>query len=303
MQLLRIRYYQIRRDLQFSFFLLVALVLWVSNRIYEPPAFYGWQYSALVIFILFSLQKGRRDLHFLFSHSQRPYFQLLAEYQLVLLMVSIPALFHQQYLYFGAIHATGCFLPLVKPRQTETLRFKFLGRWIPTSQYEWISGMRQQLIILLPLYLVALILSPVKLFPLVALWIINLSIQGFYIACEPVHVLHALNGTATDILKQKIRFALRLFALINGPVLVINLMVQRDGFIPILLFTIYSIAGICLAICTKYSYYKPGDLQRGLAGHMVINNMVLFSPYLLPVPLLMLWRNWHKAVKNLQFYL
>jgi hypothetical protein len=120
------------------------------------------------------------------------------EYQLFLLPVSIPCLFTNYWYCFLFLHLFVLFIPFLNIKSKYDFKFSFITRFFK-DDYIFISGIRRNLISLIILFLLALALSPLKLFPLVALFLFNNVVFSFYEANESLQMLQASQQTPKAI--------------------------------------------------------------------------------------------------------
>jgi hypothetical protein len=105
MLLWKIRYFQIKHDIGWLLFPLLALAMAASYFFFyqatSPP-----HYFAIAVCIgIALLHQNRKDYFFLYKHINHPYWQINLEYHLLALPFSLPALFGKEF--------TGLFLLLV----------------------------------------------------------------------------------------------------------------------------------------------------------------------------------------------
>ncbi|MDX5347098.1 MAG: hypothetical protein LPK19_07605, partial [Hymenobacteraceae bacterium] len=70
-----------------------------------------------------------------------------------------------------------------------------------------------------------------------------------------------------------------------------------------LIFMVLQVIGLMLAITTKYSSYSPNASLSANSVLLFLSQLGLLLPFLLPLPLVLLIRNYRRAVYNLSFYL
>jgi hypothetical protein len=93
MQLLKIRFYQLKRDLGILFFPILALASCISFFAFNHPEKVGLYVVAIIAYLFYSFHKNRGDLAFTYKHFNSAKAQIITEYQLFLLPFSVPVLF------------------------------------------------------------------------------------------------------------------------------------------------------------------------------------------------------------------
>ena len=151
---------------------------------------------------------------------------------------------------------------------------------------------------LLGLLIMALILSPVKLFGLVPLFILNMIVGGFFTTFEPLIMLNPRALAPRQFLKTKVTFSLSAVAFINAPLLAINSIFNNDAlwFNVTFLFSFLLITACSVYI--KYAGYEPNASLRFHVDFLFLYASV-FLPYLLPLSVVIYFSNKRKAITNL----
>ncbi|HKC68189.1 MAG TPA: hypothetical protein VKG26_08160, partial [Bacteroidia bacterium] len=206
MQLLKIRYYQIKNDLSFLFLVLAGIVAALSYFFFTKTDNKQFYFLAFVLLILVKFHTSRKDLGYVLKHLNNPIKQLITEYQLFLLPFSIPSLFTQVWYFFFVIQLAGLLIAFTNAKPAGVVWLPAISKYVNPIQFEWVSGLRKNWLAILLFILIALILSSVKLFPLAALCMINMSIMGFYTEAESRQMLTANSSSPKKIMAQKIIF-------------------------------------------------------------------------------------------------
>lgn len=259
--------------------------------------------TALLAIICVSLHGYRKDKHFVFTQLENPRFEMFIEYFFLTLPFSITSLFTSNWHFFFFLQLVIiCIVQLRFGISTKT-RLKKLSVIIPSTAFEWISGVRKSYYFLIPVYLMALSFSWMKILPLVALWILAVSISAFYNECESLMILREGGNDPKKFLNNKLFKHSRYFVLLWIPVLLVNTLVNPDQWSINIIFLIVQVAFLVFCICMKYASYKP-DEDR-IANSVVISLVGLGSviPYLLPIPVMMAAVYYRKALNNLEDYI
>ncbi|WP_317898728.1 hypothetical protein [Aurantibacillus circumpalustris] len=177
----------------------------------------------------------------------------------------------------------------------------FMKQFVPTSQFEWIAGLRSSFYLLMPLFILVLFFSPVKFFGPVTLFLVNSLFLGFYRYFEPLVMLNPEGLEPQEFLDRKNKFLIKMILVLNVPPLIINSFFNLD----VAWFNICFLIGFTLlALCTiymKYSDYKPNEEQPFHMDSLIVFAAVLI-PFFLPISYFLNRSYKKKALLNLTNY-
>lgn len=302
-QLLTIRYFQLKRDLGVLFFVIIILITYLSYTVFTHPKQIGVYYALLLLYLLHSFHRNRKDKTFVILHLNKPQQQFLLEYQLALLPFSLGSLLSEQWFCFFIIHFLGLTIIMFGSQKLHfSHKYLFLTQWFKHN-FIFISGLRQNLIAFVLLVIVALVLSPLKLFPLVALFLVNQIIMNFHNTNEGFQLLKAKNLTAKVFLKSILLKQLGLLLIINSPVVIINSLFNADMFLFNLYFLGYNALMLAATICIKYENYKPNKQLRMPILKQALMLFGLFIPFLAIITAIYFIQTRADSIKNLNHYL
>ena len=302
MQLLKIRFYQLKRDLGILFFPLLALASCISYFAFNHTEKVGLYMIAIITYLFYSFHKNRGDLSFAYKHFNSAKTQIITEYQLFLLPVSIPVLFTSYWYSLFILHMLVFAIPLIDVKHKIQFKFLFLTQYFK-NDYIFISGIRKNLFVLIPLILIAVVLSPLKLFPLVALFIANAVVFSFYEVNESVQMIQASNKTPKQFLSSLLSSAVIKLVIVNAPVLIVNTLFNFDLFLFNLYFLLYNLLMLATVIVLKYADYQYKKQGNSIQIKLIIMILGLFIPYLSPLTLIFYIQSRAEAIKNLNNYL
>jgi hypothetical protein len=302
LQLLKIRYYQIKNDLGFLFLVIAGIIAALSFFFFDKTDNKQFYFLAGVIFVLIRFHTSRKDLNYVLKHLNHPIKQLIIEYQLFLLPFSIPSLLTQAWYFFFIIHAAGVAIACIKVNPTNVVWLPNISKYIPASQFEWVSGIRKSWLPILVCMLIALVLSSVKLFPLVALCFVNSSIMSFYTEAESRQMLTATSFYPKEIMIQKIIFSIKTILLVNAPVILINSIFNPDFIFINILFLLYCCLLIVFAVTCKYNAYKPNTSLNSISIQFALAFAAVILPYLMVLTAFLTVYYYQQAIKNLNYY-
>lgn len=302
MQLLKIRYYQLKRDLGNLFFVIIILAFGLSYFFFDHPNQYGYYVTGIVLYILYSFNQSRKDLGFITKHFNKPQLNVVIEYQLALLPFSIPSLLTSYYYCFFILHGAAMLIALLNIKPSSTLKLLFLMKYFK-NDFIIIAGIRKNFILLIVFSLLALILSPLKLFPFIALYLVNQIIYGFYNTNEGIQLLRAHELNAKQFLNHIIKRHLIYLAILNAPVLFINSIINMDMIYFNLFFLGYNLLTHSCIIYFKYGNYLPKKQTQNNQLKLIIISLGLFLPYLAVLTVIYFFQSKKEATLNLTYYL
>jgi hypothetical protein len=297
-QLLKLQYHHLKRDLGIWFIVLSVGAFFISQFIAAISQQHCLGVLGSALFLIYTYHVNRKDLNFVHRYLKDPKQQLAIGYNLLLLPVTLALVFNGYYFHVLAGHALVSSFSFFNIQISSTKLF-FISKYIPAAQFEWISGIRKNFYLLIILFLLALILSPVKLFGIVPLLLINSVFLGFYNYFEPLVMLNPENLSPETFLTRKINFFRNVLFTANGPVLLINSILNPESawFNVFFLFAFLIFASCSVYI--KYSKYEPnGSLTASI--DFLILFASLFFPYLIPLSIIIYFSSRKKAVERLK---
>jgi len=228
---------------------------------------------------------------------------MYSEYLFITFPFAVSSLFTDNWICFPLLAAALFLVPFLKFTLKQKTYLKNISSFIPATDFEWISGFRKSFSFLIPLYLVALGLSWFRIFPLIILWFISVTIASFYTECEPLHILREGNFSSARLLKYKLTRMVKYILILQIPVLLINTIFNPEFWLLNLLFIPLQISFVSYAVFLKYSSYEPN--KNAIGNNLILSLVSLGSiiPYFLPIPLLMAAFTYGKAKTNLNNYL
>lgn len=300
MQLLKLRYFQLKRDLGYWIPVITLVIFGISKAIAEFSAAYAGVLCFVFLFILQHYHTNRKDLNFItkyLGHAQR---EIVITYSLLTIPVSSALVVTGHYGLAIITQLGAASLPFINIK-TRTLTVLFLGKCLPPEQFEWIAGIRRNFFVLVILVLLAVFFSPVKFFALVSLFLLNVVILGFYNSYEPLVMLNPDHLGGKQFLYKKITFLHKALLVCNFPLLLVNTLFHPDIFWYNVCFLAAVLILASYTVYCKYAYYTPNRQPPFLIDSLFIFSSVLI-PFLIPVSLVLNTRYRKKALQNLANY-
>lgn len=306
--LVRVRLHQAKRQLNsLGIFYALILFAFLCFAIFYIFLAYREREKSLYVFVasifmLSGIHFSRSDKKFVDSHVARPVQNIFTEYVIFSVPFILPSVFTSQWFYFP-IWVFACFLIAhIKASFRQRTRCPHLSKIIPSQNFEWLSGLRKNLVPVLLLWVLALITCRVRILPLIFLWFIIVTATSFYQQCESLQVLFASSEDPGKLVTNKIRRAIFLTLMLFVPILVINSIFNPTLILVNAIFLFVQITIIVFAILLKYTTYLPNE---NLKGNTILMSMVTIGaliPFLLPIPVIMCFRNYGRSIKNLNHY-
>jgi len=306
--LLRIRWWQIRKELQGIGILYALVVLifaallsaWCFQQYTSPRS--GLLVTMLLAAVVCSIHLGRKDLDFVHAHIERPRPNIYVEYLVGTAPFAVPVLFTSNAYLFLLLQLGLWLVACARVRIKSRASPPFIIRYIPYREFEWRAGFRGGTVLILLLWLMALSFCTFIVAPLVCLWFLTLMIASFYQQCESIPMLWAQEASAPALLRGKIVRHGILMSLISVPPLVLNMIFQPQMIWINSGFLIAQWILLVFAITLKYATYRPCADLRGNSLLLGFAAVCIAIPFLLPVPLLMSIKNTRRALRNLNSY-
>ena len=282
-------------------FLIIGLSI-ASYKAYDNMR-YGALLTAILVLLCVSIHIRRKDKKFAQLHLSNDHLQMYVEYIMLTLPFAFTAIFTPHYFYYPLLLILLWFIPYLRYSPTPKTSLKNISTLFPTAHsIEWVSGLRNSFLTILPLYALTLATCWMRFLPLLLLWIITTAILNFYSEHEAIHILRAQHNNAKDFLNEKIKVHCFYVCIYYAPVLILNSIFNHD-FIEInVLFLLVQLSLIIFAINAKYSSYVPA--QQNLASNISVAIISIASvvPYLLPLPVIFAIVYYKKAIQNLNNY-
>lgn len=299
--------------------LLAAFVLFITFNLLAEPS-HTILFIAVISVIVLSIHISRRDRNFLLMVHKRPYFIYLTEYFLIMLPFIVIALVVSNYKAAGLLSAPCFLVPLINFKadiqgglsllkilvNPFNARHNLAGSMrMPLKNplaFEWISGLRSNFIILVPVYLVVLAFSFRAIVAPVGMLIITGIISGFYYYGETREFIEIFANGPSDFMVRKMTIAIKYLSYLLSPIAAVALIFQPATWYWIVGAWVVSCIFQVITIIFKYALFRENsDLNRN--GLIVLFNiMCILLPFFWPVPIIMGSRYYLKAKQNLKPY-
>ena len=275
---------------------------------------------AIGLFLL-SLQVSRNDKHFIKTTIKNPYSIYLGEYLLLILPFLVIWIVYSNWIGVGLLILIILLIPLI----SINLKLRYLGSvikfliypfnsnlnskfkvrlpFISISSFEWISEIRRNLILLIPVYLFILAFSFKPNVAVVGLIFLSILISGFYYYGEPREFVELFAKNPRDFILRKILINLKQLIILFAPILIIAIIFQTHTWYYLIGAIIISFLIQVLTIIFKYGLFEENANLNRNSIIVFLNILFVIMPMFLPVPIIMGIMYYKKARENLKKYL
>ena len=306
--LTKVRIHQIRRQIEELglFYSLIVLVFLCIVVFYVYVAYCqndkSFYVFALTTLLLLMLHISRKDKEFVYQQIDHPVQNIFTEYFVYTLPFTLPSLFTSHWFYFPVSILFFYIIANIRINLKKRTMFPHLSKIISSENFEWISGLRKNYISILICLLLAIITCWIRIVPLIFLWFFITVAASFYQECESLQILFASSDSSKKMLKGKIINHSKLIVIIILPFLIVNSIFNPGMILINIAFLLVQITLLIFAILLKYTTYTPNENLKGNSILLATASLGTFIPFLLPIPIIMCFRNYGKAVRNLKFY-
>ncbi|HNW97009.1 MAG TPA: hypothetical protein PKK00_01195 [Bacteroidales bacterium] len=289
----------------FRFFLLIGFIGFVlfilfMQTLATPNSFYS---SGIFLFVISLIQINRSDKHFLKIHFINSKLILATEYLLMMIPLLTCLFYNMQWT--SAISSIALIFLLVNIdfKFSQKSLNTFIQRLIPSDSFEWKSGARKTLVLIILIWILGLGTSFFVGSVPVAIFILGIIPLSFYEKGEQIQMILAYEMSTDKFLFHKIKMQMTLFTILTFPLIIAFLMFHHDKwYIPAVEFFILSTTHI-YTILTKYAFYQPNKNSNSTQIFGIIGTMGIIIPVSIPIVWFLSIRFYIKSKKNLNFYL
>lgn len=260
--------------------------------------------SIALVFVILSIHVNRKDKLFLQNVNKKSYFIFISQYLIIILPFLAAYIICKQYIIFCILILAIFLISLIKKNIEFKNNFKYFNYSILSPlNFEWFSGLRQNWFLVLIIYLLSFFLAKYELGIIIPIAANALFITSFYMESEPVIFLNGFRLSPRKYIIKKIFKATSLFNILYLPVYLLYMIMYYEHFY-LLIFAIVSVNILLLfTILTKYSTYEPNQMLKGNFILIILFCLCFTKPFLFPIPLILIIRNYYKSIDNLKNYM
>lgn len=261
-------------------------------------------YSALIAPIFFAyIQLKRKDSIFLKTHFAHYKIINWVEYALASLPLIVCFVYHAQWeLILLLLMANGVSVQANFSFTRKSVNTVF-QRFIPDESFEWKAGVRQFILLFIPLWIAALATSFFIGSVPIAMFIFGISLIGFNEKCEPYQMILAHEKNAVEFLQSKLKNQLKQFTILVLPLIAAYLIFHHAYWYIILAEYAIFLVLHAYFLLSKYAMYESNEKPPGVQLYSTIGTLSIVVPLFIPVVALLTIHFYYKSIDNLNFYL
>ena len=270
----------------------------------ETVAFPESLYSTGVcLAIITAIQVNRRDKTFLKINFLHYRLIFLIEYLFLLLPLYGCLVYHDKWI--EALTAVPLVLMITGIDYRPGLKSfnSVFQRLIPWPCFEWKSGVRTSLLLMIPVWIAGLVSSFFIGGVPVALYILGILPLGFYEKGESVGMLLASEMSAGRFILEKIKMQLFLFTALTFPLIAAFVIFHPDFWYIAVIEYVVMVSSHVFIVLTKYTFYQPNLKSGGAQVFGLVGAIGMIIPVFIPLIWILSVRFYFKSRQNLNFYL
>ncbi|MBN8571351.1 MAG: hypothetical protein J0M18_17145 [Ignavibacteria bacterium] len=288
---------------------LVLLTAGVYNSLYDmrnaPTGI-----AAIILLsasIVYSVHFSRKDEFFLNSLNTNKKLLFALEYFLYSLPFLILLLCSDKFYFAVILFILISIIVNIKSGNSLKVNFSSAKSPFPVYAFEWIAGLRINVIPIFIIYLLGLVFCFHIAGGVLAIILLTLIFTSFFIENEQLLFIEAYKLNEKKFLSEKILQSTKIFLTIVFPLVLLHLVFFYERW-----YLITGVTFICLiislaSVLTKYAFYWE-DISNSKMNY-IINGVIVFSfvsafymtgPFLFPLPFIMLIYLYKKASQNLK---
>jgi len=252
----------------------------------------------LLLLVVFIINHQRGDQNFLLLSDIQPWKIKSAEYLVYTLPFVIIGLLFGSVISLAVIPGV-ILISFLPSKKKELSGSNYLSEKIPLKLFEWRAGSRVNKISFSVCYFGALLLAPLPYVSLVFVWLFTSLVSSFYYENESRELLFANFSTPKKFLNEKLGIQLRFGVVLLFIPVGIHLLFKSRELIPATFVFAVCVINLLVYVVSKYAVWKPGTSGKSNEITFSLSSISIIVPFLVPVPLFYLIRNYFKAAKNL----
>lgn len=255
------------------------------------------------ITLLLAIQIKRKDKVFLNIYAKKPQLVFFVEYLILSIPLIIPQIYYELWTWLCLFLLSLSIVPFLNLNIKQSSINSIFQRAIPNDNFEWKSGVRKNLILLISLWTIGLITSFYFMTVPIIIFVLGVIILNFYEKPEPLQILLAPELNSKKFLQQKIKNHLIVFYSLITPLILLSIAFNPEYYYILLIECCAFSFLLIYTILLKYAFYKPNVKSGATQIYTNIGVLGLLLPIFLPIILILSIRFLFKASNNLNFYL
>ena len=299
----------------FVLFFLINSLINISGTVHSEV------YLIIITLTLINIHFVRNDKIFLSIVNVNRFKFCFTEYLIINLPFIISFLISKKWYYAAVLPAVIALLSLLKFTLTlqgivksmsflltlSSVSFSFRNKlhipFLPSTAFEWISGIRKNLVIIMLIYIPACALSYYTFIVPVAVVLLSILVSVFYLHAEPHEMLEVYQLPASKFLLLKLKKHFIYFFVFALPLFVLFLIFNYEYWYALVIALVIGLSTQVFSILAKYAAYVPNEHLGQNMVYIWLAVVCYFFTFMAPIPIIMIIRNYGKGISNLNFYL
>lgn len=299
-----LRAYRLTHELGFVRTLFVLLLLFMAVQLMRQQFASGNYWLGLILIPIFQgVQVKRKDQNLLKLLGVSGYWLYTGFFLILSSPVLVGLSLGLKWTYVLFLIAFCFLIPLTRSYMFNPDRlFVNIGGFLPFKYFEWRAGLRQYGLAVCALLLIGIGLSFfVATVPLV-IFFLTINTSVFYLNGESKELLCATSSSPKNLIWSKVKAHLTLSGIMLTPISILFLVFHSEyWFVLLAVLTIALIVNIN-AIIFKYASYQPGQSFESNSVLQGISMASFLVPFLAPLPIVLSFINYKKALNRLAVY-
>ena len=277
----------------------IGFVLFIQTAL-TPNSSYTVGFYLVIITLI---QVKRPDKRFTEINFNNFKLIFLIEYLLLMFPLFICLIYHSQWIQVISVVVFTLLIVNLDIKLKRKSLNTSIQKLIPSDCFEWKGGVRNTLILIVPLWIIGLGTSFFVGSVPVVIFILGILPLSFYEKGEPIQMILSYEMGTNRFILHKIRMQLALFTILTIPLIIAFISFHPDiWYIPIAEYFIF-ISSHIYVILTKYAFYQPNNKTSSAQVFGAIGALGLIIPVFIPLIWLLSIRFYFKSRENLNFYL
>lgn len=257
--------------------------------------------------LLYSIHFSRKDELFLSSLDVNKKLLFASEYLIHSLPFLILVLISNYFYFVVYIFILLGILVNIKSGNKIKINFTTGKSFFPLYAFEWIAGLRNNLVPLFIIYLLGIIFCYQVAGGVLSIILLTFIFSSFFIENEPLLFIEAYSKNEKKFLRIKLIQTANIFLKITSPLVLLHLISFYERWYLIMGVVIICLIILSASVLTKYAFYSE-DIADSKMNY-IINGVIVFSfassfymtgPFLFPLPFVMMVYLYKKASQNLK---
>jgi len=259
--------------------------------------------TAAYLLLILIIHLKRKDKFFLNFYSDNPQRIFFVEYFLLSLPLILSLIYSRLWYYLIISTTLLIIISFLKINIKKSSANTIFQKFIPDDNFEWKSGIRKNLIFIILIWFAGITTSFYIASVPIAIFILGITVLGFYETPEPLQILIANELNVRKFLSKKIKNHLAIFSVLLVPLALLFTIFNTEYYYIVLIEYVILSFLLVYTILLKYAFYQPNIKSGTIQIFTMIGIIGIFIPVFIPVILLLSIKFLFQAFNNLKFYL